>query len=214
VHMSRIRSSHCFLLLGALALGQVATGQPVDESVALPNVRVVAGESRQIPWIARGGSIASITASRITPALPFPIRAVVIPGPVPDLRVTVPPATPAGEYTVHISGLNGSGGRVLGTINVSADAVTIPKAGTGARVPVVLLNGFQLFCTNTDSTLQASLATFGQLASLLQKDGAPVRFFNNCSYGDISIEQLAGELSAYIAALQYPDGTPVSHRNC
>jgi hypothetical protein len=45
---------------------------------------------------------------------------------------------------------------------------------------------------------------------LLQDDGASVLYFNNCAFGDKSIEQLAGQLGVYIAGLHYTDGTPVS----
>jgi uncharacterized protein (TIGR03437 family) len=74
------------------------------------------------------------------------------------------------------------------------------------------MNGFQLSCTgSTDSTLIGSQDTFGQMAALLQSDGASVTFFNNCAYGnDVAIEQLAAELGAYISALRYTDGTPVT----
>jgi hypothetical protein len=35
-------------------------------------------------------------------------------------------------------------------------------------------------------------------------------YFNNWTYGDISIEQLAGQLNNYIATLHYTDGTPIN----
>ncbi len=127
-----------------------------------------------------------------------------------QLRVVIPPATPAGEYIVDVAGRDVGERALSATLRVTVDAMTVSAAGTVARVPVVLLNGFQLFCTDTDSTLAASVGTFGQLASLLQADGAPVVFFNNCSYGDISIEQLASQLNAWLASAQYTDGTPVT----
>lgn len=108
----------------------------------------------------------------------------------PHVRLTVPPATPPGEYQIELVGRGKDGRALAATMQLTVNAVVLPKASTG-RNPVVLLNGFQLVCTNSSSTLTASQDTFGQLASLLGGDGAPVVFFNNCSYGDISIEQLA-----------------------
>jgi pimeloyl-ACP methyl ester carboxylesterase len=126
-----------------------------------------------------------------------------------NLHVVIPPATPAGEYTIDVVGRDVDERPISAELHVTVDAVMVSAAATSARVPVILLNGFQLACSTTDSTVAASVGTFGQLAALLQSDGAPVLFFNNCSYGDISIEQLAGQLNAYINTLHYTDGTPV-----
>ena len=101
----------------------------------------------------------------------------------------MPPATPSGTYRVEVLGRGPEGQDHTISVELKVDGVTIPRAATG-RAPVVLLNGFQLFCTDSSSSLAASQDTFGQLASLLQADQASVSFFNNCAYGDISIEQL------------------------
>ena len=89
---------------------------------------------------------------------------------------------------------------------MTVDAVTVDPAALAARPPVILLNGFQLVCTDDGSTLAASMDTFGQLAMLLQDDGAAVLYFNSCAYNDPSIEQLGALLGAYIAGLRYTDG--------
>src|SRR5690348_15388998 len=80
-----------------------------------------------------------------------------------------------------------------------------------AKTPVVLINGFQLSCADTSSSLTSAANTFGSLPSLLQSDGLSVTFFNNCAYGtDVSFEQLGNELKNYLASLKYADGTPVT----
>jgi uncharacterized protein (TIGR03437 family) len=96
---------------------------------------------------------------------------------------------------------------------VTVDAMTVSAAAIQGRAPVILLNGWQASClfVNSASTVAASVETFGQLASLLQSDGAPVLSFNNCSYaGDPTIEQLGSYLNIFIAGLHYTDGTPVT----
>ena len=80
-------------------------------------------------------------------------------------------------------------------------------AAAATRPPVILLNGWQALCTTTNST---SANTFGQLANLLQADGAVVGFFNTCPYGDVSIEALAAQFGKYLSTLTYSDGTPVT----
>lgn len=122
----------------------------------------------------------------------------------------IPPATPPADYTVEVSG-RGPDGRIISTaLRVTVDPVTVEAATVATRPPVILLNGFQLICTDDESTLTASVETFGQLASLLQSDGVGVAYFNNCTYGDIPIEQLAGQLNNYLAGLQFTNGAPVS----
>ncbi len=122
----------------------------------------------------------------------------------------IPPATPPGDYIVEVEGRDPDGRNTATSLRLTVDAVTFATAAVAARAPVILLNGFQLVCGDTASTLTASADTFGQLAALLQADGVGVAYFNNCTYGNISIEQLAGQLNNYIATLRYTDGTPVS----
>ena len=86
-----------------------------------------------------------------------------------------------------------------------------PVAAPGT-VPVILLNGWQttLSCiTDGDSTIADSVGTFGQLASQLQGDGLSVAFFNNCDYGDTTIEGLAAALGTFLGSQTYTDKTPV-----
>ena len=126
------------------------------------------------------------------------------------LKLVIPPGTPPGDYTVEIAGRGPDGRGVATSLRVTVDAVTFAPEAVAARPPVIMLNGFQLVCGDTASTLAASVDTFGQLATLLQADGLGVAYFNNCYYGDISIEQLAGQLNNYLATLRYTDGTPIS----
>ena len=194
----------------ALGLQGVALAQVFETPAVLEPIRAIAGESRLAAWRSTGASIASITSIRTTPPLPFPMVVGVVGEPgMRNLHVVIPPATPAGEYTIDVVGRDVDERPISAELHVTVDAVMVSAAATSARVPVILLNGFQLACSTTDSTVAASVGTFGQLAALLQSDGAPVLFFNNCSYGDISIEQLAGQLNAYINTLHYTDGTPV-----
>lgn len=148
----------------------------------------------------------TVNAVRSLPPLDYPFRAEATPE---GLRIVAPPATPPGDYSVEITGRDAAGRAVSAALQMTVDAVTLEPAVAAARPPVILLNGFQLVCSDTASTVAASSDTFGQLASLLQADGAAVLYFNNCAYGDISIEQLAAQLGIYIAGLRYTDGTPV-----
>lgn len=176
----------------------------VAQTLEPQTLRAPAGEARTAIW--RGGAITTITAARITPSLQYPIRVEPAPG---GLRFVIPPATPPGEYRLEVSGRDAAGREMSVPLQITVDAVTVEAAAVAARPPVVLLNGFQVICTDDASTVAASADTFGQLATLLQDDGASVLYFNNCSYGDISIEQLAAQLAVYLAGLRYTDGTPV-----
>jgi len=193
-----------------LLLGFCLESTLVAQSIAPRTFRAVAGETRTAALSDGVPVMTTITSTRLMPPLEFPIRVLTISAPEPRLRLVIPPATPPGEYTIEVAGRDG-GGRSLSTaLHVTVDAVTVKHAAAAARPPVVLLNGFQLVCFDDASTLTGSQDTFGQLATLLQDDGASVLYFNNCAYGDKPIEQLGAQLGIYIAGLQYTDGTPVS----
>jgi len=178
----------------------------VAQAIEPRALRAQAGEARTATW--SDGAMTVIASTRITPPLEYPIRVEVTPG-GSGLRFVIPPATPPGEYTVEVIGRDANSRTLATAVQVTVDAVTVEPAAVAARPPVILLNGFQVVCTDDESTLTASMDTFGQLAMLLQGDGAAVFYFNNCTYGDISIEQLGGQLGAFIAGLRYTDGTPV-----
>jgi uncharacterized protein (TIGR03437 family) len=159
-------------------------------------LRLRSGEAREIPRVSAAPSV------RITPPLAHPFRLEPAAG---GLRVTVPPATPAGRYTVELSG----GPQAATSIEITVDPVQVPRAA-GGRPPVILLNGFQILCTNRASTIAASADTFGLLGPQLAGDGASVFFFNNCSYGnDVPLEELANQLANFLGALTFTDGSPV-----
>ena len=180
-----------------------------DKPLVTDRIQMIAGESRSALRETGAVSLASVISSRTTPPLSFPIRVEIVEvSGAPQLQVTTPPATPAGEYTVDLTALADDGREISATLHVTVHAVTV-AASSSVRPPVVLLNGWQALCLNTASTLLASEGTFGHLHSLLEPD-APVLFFNNCTYGDAKIEQLASQLGAYIAGLHYTDGTPVA----
>src|SRR5581483_7048176 len=200
----RRRSALVFSLLGTFIASNLHA-----QVIEPRRLRAVAGESRTATWLGTLPPMAAISSTRTTPPLEYPIRVEVRPGEA-GVKLVIPPATPPGEYTVEVIGLEPDGRTVSAAIQLTVDAVTVAPAATAARPPVILLNGFQLVCSDTASTLAASMDTFGQLYTLLQADGASVLYFNNCAYGDISIEQLAAQLGTYIASLRYTDGTPVS----
>jgi len=182
----------------------------VAQAIAPRTFRAIAGETRTAALHDGVPLMTAVTSTRTTPALEFPIRVLTTVAPEsPGLKLVIPPATPPGEYTVEVTGRD-SGGRPLSvTLQVTVDAVTVEPAVVATRPPAILLNGFQVICTDYASTVAASADTFDQLATLLQDDGASVLYFNNCAYGDISIEQLGAQLGVYIAGLRYTDGTPV-----
>src|SRR5579863_6742260 len=175
----------------ALAVSAAAFAQPL---------RMTAGEARRVE-----SPIVSITAARTEPPLRFPMLVRAEPG---GVRLTVPPATPRGNYRISLTGRAADGAEASATFALTIDAVTLPVS---AKTPVILMNGWQFSCPdNPDSTVAGAAGTFGQLASFLQTDGLPVAFFNNCVYGqDVAIEELAGQLAAYLASLAFSDGTPV-----
>jgi uncharacterized protein (TIGR03437 family) len=173
--------SRCLFWLAVIATAQAQS------------LRIPAGEARSVRFDAN----VSIDAVRTEPPLPYP--PVVRRDAAGQLRITVPPGTPPGNYRLLI-------GRAV--LDLTVDAVTVPPS---SKTPVILMNGWMLSCpSNPDSSVGASADTFGQLASLLQSDGIPLVFFNNCVYGqDVPIETLAAQFNGYIATLTYTDGTPV-----
>ena len=172
-------------------------------------IQMIAGESRSALRETEGISFASVISSRTTPPLSFPILVEIVEvSGTRQLQVTTPPATPAGEYAVDFTALADDGREISATLHLTVNAVTV-AVSSSVRPPVILLNGWQPLCLNTASTLSVSEGTFGHLHSLLEPV-APVLFFNNCAYGDVTIEQLASQLGAYIASLHYTDGTPVA----
>ncbi len=155
--------------------------------------------------------MASIISVRSTPELAYPFRVDLGTSSIAPLRLTAPPATPPGEYELEVAGKGTDGRTLSANIHVAVSAVSVPRSTIG-RPPVIFLNGFQLSCTitGTGSTAPDSQGTFGEMYMLLEAESAPVLFFNNCAYNDITIEQLASQLAVYIATLTYTDGTPVT----
>ena len=168
------------------------------------------GQSSTIEWPTQYGRLVTINSVTTSPPVSFPPQ-ITIDASGGRLHVTLVPGTPPGTYEVEVRGTDSNGRAVVAHVQIVVTAVTIPISLSG-RNPVVLLNGFQLLCLNSDSTVGASAGTFGELAMLLEDDDIPVAFFNNCSYGDVPIEQLANELGSFIANLRYNDGTPVTQQ--
>ena len=207
----KISCGSCVVAAVSLLLLPAASFSQTRSGVARLNpVLAVAGESRVIAWSIPNGRPAAVLSVSTSPPLSFPPRAEVVDANgTPTIRLTVPPATQPGEYQIELTARSEDGRVLPAVISLTVDPLTLPRAAT-SRNPIILLNGFQLICTDSASTLAASVGTFGQMASLLQADGAAVAFFNNCSYGDIQIEQLAAQLKTYLAGLTYTDGSPVT----
>lgn len=92
--------------------------------------------------------------------------------------------------------------------------VSTPLFAQAARVPVVLLNGYQATCNGTSG----SSATFGSMQALLEADGWQVSFFDNCSVmpgtkGNArpTIEQLAQAFGNFLDNLGAPQVDVVAH---
>lgn len=210
------RFGHVYMVAAALALfsGVSATAQ-VPEAGTFP----ISGSltSHQTAFQLRAGESAkiatpvlrSITAVSTLPKLRFPVRASVEPD-GQSVRFTAPPTTPKGTYVLTFAAVDSAGAVRTGAIHLRITPMQLPRTSpTTTGVPVVLLNGWQAICTTTESTVAASVGTFGQLAYQLQDQGLPVAFFNNCSYGDIQIESLGAELGTFLNSLTYTDGTPI-----
>ena len=166
-----------------------------------------AGESVKID----APGLKAITAIATVPELKYAVRASVDPD-AQSVGLTLPPTTPKGAYTVRVSAVDSTGVPRSVTLHLSVEPMQLGPVPSPGTVPVVLLNGWQLWCGgDTESTLPASTGTFGQLAYQLQAVGLSVAFFNNCAYsGDPSIESLAGELGVFLDSLTYSDGTPIA----
>jgi uncharacterized protein (TIGR03437 family) len=167
--------------------------------------RLRAGESADIA----APQLKLITAVTTVPEVRYPIRASVQPD-GKSIRLTVPPTTPRGAYTVTLFALDSSEAARTGSVHMTVEPMQLAPSAPPGTVPVILLNGWQALCTTSDSTIPASVGTFGQLAYQLQSEELSVAFFNNCSYPDIPIESLGVELAAFMSDLNYADGTPVS----
>jgi uncharacterized protein (TIGR03437 family) len=117
-------------------------------------------------------------------------------------------AVKPGEYRVQLSATSGAGEEQIATMVVTVHPMQAVPVNT-AQPPVILINGFQRSCPITVQS-PPSASTFGNLEGQLNAAGVPVYFFDNCAYGDVSIEALAGDLGQVISTLQYADGTPVA----
>lgn len=82
-------------------------------------------------------------------------------------------------------------------------------AALAQRTPVVLVDGYHLFCQNSNLV---STGDFGELQQRLQAEGVPVTFFGTCTVsGKPPIEDLAATLASVIQNLNAPQVDIVSH---
>ena len=94
-------------------------------------------------------------------------------------------------------------------LSVTASAQLIPAGQPIPRTanpPVVFLNGYQSDCTSSSFA-----ATFGIADQVLAASGEASVFFDNCTVaGQPSIEKLGAAFGAFLAGLQYTDGSAVT----
>lgn len=75
-----------------------------------------------------------------------------------------------------------------------------------AKPPVVFVAGYQRSCGDTQFT-----KNFGRFDQYFQATGRVSLFFDNCTFpGKPAIEELGNNFRAFLAALRYTDGTPVT----
>jgi uncharacterized protein (TIGR03437 family) len=119
------------------------------------------------------------------------------------VRVSTSRLLSPGPRRVPYSFRDGRGASYRGEVELNVVAANpLPRS---TRIPVILLNGWQLNCSNSSLP-----GTFGNLATWLNAQGVSTVFFDNCTVGGSpSIEQLGDHLGELIASLRYSDGSPV-----
>ena len=194
------------VLIALKGVGSIYGQVSVAQVTIPPEYHLRAGESAVLNTF----GLTSVGTVSANPSPRYPFHATLRPDRT-SLRVTVPPSTRPGVYAVSVPVTDAAGTRRTITFRLTVAVPQLEPLPAPGTAPVILLNGWQAVCGNTDSTLLASEDTFGTLDSQLQQNlGLSVAFFNNCSYGDISIEALAQELGSFLNALTYSDGSPVS----
>jgi uncharacterized protein (TIGR03437 family) len=124
-------------------------------------------------------------------------------------------ATP-GSYTIEIRTESDTGEVRTSAVELSLNPPR-PVPSDATRPPVVLLNGYQLGSLATFGQCLASTSTppsrntFGDLESVLLRDGAPiVYFFDNCVEAPRArIEDIGAALARTIAEIRFDNGAPV-----
>jgi uncharacterized protein (TIGR03437 family) len=74
-----------------------------------------------------------------------------------------------------------------------------------AKPPVVFLNGYQQTCDGVTFA-----GTFASADRVLERNGQISLFFDNCTAGRVSIEELGNRFGGFLVSLRYDDGQPVS----
>ncbi|HYO84553.1 MAG TPA: IPT/TIG domain-containing protein [Bryobacteraceae bacterium] len=84
------------------------------------------------------------------------------------------------------------------------NTAAVPRTG---KPPVVLLSGYQFGCEGNTSFE----SSFGAAHTILERDGRPSLFFDNCEQArNEPIEQIGAALGRYLDSLRYTDGQPVA----
>lgn len=90
-------------------------------------------------------------------------------------------------------------------VNVWAQLVSPQQIPRTTKPPVIFVNGYQADCRTTTFS-----GSFGVADQVLQQNGQPVVWFNNCIVPNRpTIEQIGVEFGRFIDALRYADGNPV-----
>ena len=81
-------------------------------------------------------------------------------------------------------------------------------ASTG-KPPVIFLNGYQQICSSPAAPAASFSSSFGIADQVLQADGRPAVFFDNCAFRRVSIEALGNEFRDFLEKLTYIGGGKV-----
>src|SRR5215831_19365875 len=111
-----------FRFLWGLTLSFTALAQ-------IQELRMTAGEARTLPREARGVRLGSIVSAQTEPPLEFP--PVVTIDESGAIRVTVPPATPRGQYRMQIAARGEDGSTASFSLTLTVDAVTVGPSSSG-----------------------------------------------------------------------------------
>lgn len=119
------------------------------------------------------------------------------------LYVAVSPLKEPGEYVIQFTVTDRAGSSRVGKITV-----TVEPHPAAAGTVVLLLNGWGPTCFPSRNSQE----TFGNLQSLLKRDGRQVEFFDNISECcGCPIEQLGNRLGQYMRNLGAPEYDIVAH---
>src|ERR1035441_44830 len=108
---TKARRSSFALLVSVFLIPCVSSSQTTVADASrtqfsyLTPVSTVAGESKLLEWVPIDSQLVTITSVVTSPPLRFPPSADLVDAAInPHVRLTVPPATPPGEYQIELVG--------------------------------------------------------------------------------------------------------------